>query len=517
MILEEDFATLFEKSLTGDLPQEGDIVTGRIVSISKDVIFVDFGHKQEGQIPVAEFKGMNGTLSVKVGDQVEAYLESLEGATGLPVLSKEKAQALKIWDTLQDIADKDGTVEGTVVAKVKGGLFVDIGVKAFLPASQIDARAPGNIDRLLGKKFKFKILKLNKRKGNIIVSRRALMDRNRDASRQEILENLSEGQKISGVVKNLTDYGAFIDLGVIDGLLHITDMSWGRVNHPSEILTVGQQVEVKILKIDAESGKVSLGLKQLSADPWAKVIEKYTVGSRIKGRVVNVAEFGAFVELESGIEGLVHVSEMSWSRKAKHPSKVVSVGDSVDLVVLGVDADARRISLGMKQVIENPWEAAAQKFPVGTRVKGPIRSITDFGLFVGLLEEVDGLVHLSDLSWVRPARPLTEIFKKGQEIEAVVLSVDRENDRFSLGVKQLQEDLWPRIRDIYTIGSRHEGKVNWVGEKGVSVDLGEGIEAFVEWDPSSPLSLEIGAPLSVIVHSLDEREKRLIVGPVIKK
>ncbi len=522
---EEDFATLLEKSFAGhsEVIQEGEIVSGKVIQITHDSVIIDFGFKSEGQIPLHEFMGPGNQVNVQVDDVIEAYLENAECEDGLAILSKEKADALKIWDRLQDVVDKDGVIEGVVLSKVKGGLSVDIGVKAFLPASQIDTRPPGNLDKLIGRKFKFKILKLNKRKGNIIVSRRSLVEKDRDFARQEILQNLAEGQPITGSVKNITDYGAFVDLGGVDGLLHITDMTWGRIGHPTEVLQVGHDIKVKVLKVDPESGKVSLGMKQLTPDPWEKVPEKYYVGVRVKGKVVSLADYGAFIELEEGIEGLVHISEMSWSRKIKHPSKVVNVGDTVECAILDVDPVARRISLGMKQIHQNPWEVISEKFPVGTRIRGPVKNVTDFGLFVGLTEDVDGLVHVSDIAWVRPARPLAVAFPKKAEVEAIVLSIDPENERVSLGMKQTHDDPWPRIENEFGIGVRHKGKVLWVGDKGIAIDLGDHVEGFV---PKTELPEDLqetaaqkfsgGQPVDVIVHSLDEKERRIQLGLVLK-
>jgi len=521
---EEDFATLLEKSYIGRTEniQEGEIVSGQVIQITHDSVIIDFGFKSEGQIPLNEFTGPGHQINVQIGDTIEAYLENAECEDGLAILSKEKADALKIWDRLQEVVDKDGVIDGVVLSKVKGGLSVDIGVKAFLPASQIDTRPPGNLDKLIGRRFKFKILKLNKRKGNIIVSRRSLVEKDRDFARQEILQNLAEGQPVMGSVKNITDYGAFVDLGGVDGLLHITDMTWGRIGHPTEILQVGQDIKVKVLKIDPESGKVSLGMKQLTPDPWEKVPEKYYVGVRIIGKVVSLADYGAFIELEEGIEGLVHISEMSWSRKIKHPSKVVNIGDMVECAILDVDPVARRISLGMKQIHQNPWEVITEKFPVGTRIRGPVKNVTDFGLFVGLTEDVDGLVHVSDISWVRPARPLAVAFPKKAEVEAVVLSVDPENERVSLGMKQVYDDPWPRIEREFSIGARHSGKVLWVGDKGIAVDLGDHVEGFVpktelpeELQETIVQKLTIGQAVDVIVHSLDEKERRVQLGLVL--
>ena len=523
---EEDFAALLEKSFLGQgetVIQEGEIVKGKVIDVTHDMVILDFAYKSEGQIPLHEFSGPGGEVSIKVGDVVEAYLENAECENGLAILSKEKADALKIWDRLQEVVDKDGFIEGIVLNKVKGGLSVDIGVKAFLPASQIDVRPPGNLDKLIGRRFKFKILKLNKRKGNIIISRRSLLEKDRDFARQEILQNLAEGQIITGTIKNITDYGAFVDLGGVDGLLHITDMSWGRIGHPTEVAQVGQDIKVKVLKIDPETGKVSLGLKHLTSDPWEKVPEKYFVGARVQGKVVSLADYGAFVELETGIEGLVHISEMSWSRKIKHPSKVVSVGDTVECAILDVDPVVRRISLGMKQINPNPWDVITEKYPVGSRIKGPVKNVTDFGLFVGLTEEIDGLVHVSDVSWVRLARPLTVAFPKKAEVEAVVLSIDVESERISLGMKQLADDPWPRAEKECGIGTRHKAKVVWAGDKGMAAELAPAVEGFIpktelpeEIQENPAQKFSVGDNIDVIVHSLDEKERRILLGLVLE-
>lgn len=520
----EDFAALFEASNKGkgELAQEGEIVKGRVIAITHDSVLVDFGHKSEGQVPLREFGTYQGEPNIKVGDDVEVYLENIDCEEGLPVLSKEKADALRIWDRLQEVVDKDTTIEGVIIGKVKGGLSVDIGVKAFLPASQIDVRLPGSMDKLMGKKFRFKILKLNKRKGNIIVSRRILLEKDRDSARQEVLHNLKDGATLTGTIKNITDYGAFVDLGGIDGLLHITDMSWGRMGHPSEVLAVGQDIQVKVLKIDPDSGKVSLGLKQLTPDPWVNVVEKFPAGERVKGKVVSLTDYGAFIGLAPGVEGLVHVSEMSWSRKSKHPSKIVTVGDSVETVILDVDPATRRISLGMKQIMENPWVNVAKKYSVGSRIKGPVKNVTDFGVFVGLADDVDGLVHISDVAWSRPARPLTVVYPKNTEIEAVVLSFDVENERISLGMKQLTDDPWPHVSKELSLGSRHHGKVSWIGEKGLAVGLGPQIEGFVsrtelpdEYQADPAKKFPVGQEVDVVVHSIDEKERRISLGFVL--
>lgn len=520
---DEDFAALFELSCQGHTQvQEGEIVKGKVISITHDAVIVDFNFKSEGQIPLSDFHSFGGELQIKVGDEVEAYLENAECENGLAILSKEKADALKIWDRLQEVVDKDGVIDGVIIGKVKGGLSVDIGVKAFLPSSQIDVRPSGNLDKLMGRRFKFKILKLNKRKGNIIVSRRSLLEKDRDFARQEVLQNLAEGNSVPGTIKNITDYGAFVDLGGVDGLLHITDMTWGRMGHPSELLSVGQELQVKVLKIDPDTGKVSLGLKQLKADPWEQVPEKYFVGARVKGKIVSLADYGAFVELQEGIEGLVHISEMSWSKKIKHPSKVVNVGDQVECAILDVDAVARRISLGMKQINQNPWEVISEKFPVGTHIRGPVKNVTDFGLFVGLTDDVDGLVHVSDISWIRPARPLMAMYPKKAEVEALVMNIDLENERISLGMKQLSDDNWPQVEKDLSIGARRQGKVIWAGDKGVAVELEPGVEGFIPKTDLPEAVQETAAqhyPLdsivNVIVHSLDDKERRIFLGLIL--
>lgn len=518
----EDFAALFEKSIQGERKpvKEGEVVTGRVIEIIRDLVIVDFGYKCEGQVSLSEFSNHQGEPGVKVGDQVEVYLESVENDEGgLAVLSKERADALKIWDRLQEVVDKDGAIDGVIICKVKGGLSVDIGVKAFLPASQVDLRLPSSLDRLIGKKFKFKILKLNKMKSNIIVSRRAVLEKDRDYARHEMMQNLQEGQAVTGTIKNVTDYGVFVDLGGVDGLLHITDMTWGRIGHPSELFTVGKEIKVKVLRIDPDSGKVSLGYKQLSPDPWSHVLEKYPAGTRVKGKVISLADYGAFVELEEGVEGLVHVSEMSWTKKIKHPSKVVNTGNIIEAVILDVDPTSRRISLGMKQILENPWDKITESHPIGSQFEGTVRNVTDFGVFVGLSDDIDGLVHISDVAWVRPARPLAEMFHKGDKVTVTVLNIDKENERFSLGIKQLSENQGPALKQELGIGSLHKGKIVGVMPQGLAIELRAGIEGIVqksdlpeELQEVMPEKFKVGDPIDVVVHSLDEREHRLVLG-----
>lgn len=481
---DEDFASMFEASLKergndGGIIKEGDVVKGTIVQVTKDYAVVDIGYKSEGQIPIGEFTNARGEVSVKAGDAVEVLLESRENDTGMVVLSKEKADKMRIWDEISAACERDEIVKGTVVGRVKGGLSVDIGVKAFLPGSQVDIRPVRNLDQYIAKEFEFKVIKFNKKRGNIVLSRRVLLEKQREEQKKETLKNLKEGAMLTGVVKNLTDYGAFIDLGGIDGLLHITDMSWGRIGHPSERFNVGDEVRVTVLKFDPSQERVSLGLKQIQEDPWHRADEKYPVGTRVKGKVVSLTDYGAFIEIETGVEGLVHVSEMSWTKRLKHPSKVLEPGQEVEAVVLDIDPKAKRIALGMKQTEANPWTLLEDKYPIGSVIKGQVRNVTDFGVFVGVEEGVDGLVHVSDISWTQRIKHPGEIFKKGDEIEAVVLNIDVENERFSLGIKQLQTDPWETLSERLPVGSRVKGKVTKVTDFGAFVEIETGIEGLI--------------------------------------
>jgi small subunit ribosomal protein S1 len=473
----ESFASLFEESIRA--VKEGEVVKGKVLSVDEDHVQIDIGFKSEGLVQSWEFMDEDGTMLVKVGDEVDVLFEESEDDHGRIVLSKEKADRLKVWDEISNAYKADEAVEGTIISRVKGGLAVDIGVKAFLPGSQVDLRPVRNLENVVGQKLKFKIIKFNKRRANIVLSRRALLETERKQLRATTLETLAPNQIVDGVIKNLTDYGAFIDLGGIDGLLHVTDMSWGRVNHPSELFQVGDEIKVKVLKFDAESERVSLGLKQIQPDPWIDASMRYPIGKRIEGKVVSLAEYGAFVELEPGIEGLIHVSEMSWTKRIKHPSKVVAVGDTVEAVVLDVDERERKISLGMKQIEPNPWSVIEEKYPVGTRVGGQIRNITNFGIFIGLEEGVDGLVHVSDISWTEQIKHPGEKFNKGDTVEAVVLKIDKENEKFSLGIKQLQDNPWDEILKKYPTGSEITGTVTSLADFGAFVKLEEGIEGLI--------------------------------------
>jgi small subunit ribosomal protein S1 len=480
---EENFAEMFEASLKergGDgVLKEGEVVKGTVIQVTKDFAVVDVGYKSEGQIPLAEFTNAKGEVTVNVGDPVEVLLESRENETGMVVLSKEKADKMRIWDEISAACERDELVHGTIVGRVKGGLSVDIGVKAFLPGSQVDIRPVRNLDQFISKDFDFKVIKFNKKRGNIVLSRRVLLEKQREELKKTTLTRLKEGAILTGVVKNLTDYGAFIDLGGIDGLLHITDMSWGRIGHPSEVFNVGDEVRVVVLKFDAQTERVSLGLKQIQEDPWHRADEKYPVGTRVKGKVVSLTDYGAFIEIEQGVEGLVHVSEMSWTKRVKHPSKVLNVADTVDAVVLDIDPKAKRIALGMKQIEPNPWTLLEDKYPIGSVIKGQVRNVTDFGIFVGVEEGIDGLVHVSDISWTQRIKHPGELFKKGDEVEAVVLNIDVENERFSLGIKQLHQDPWDTLSERHPIGTNVHGKVTKVTDFGAFVEIEPGIEGLV--------------------------------------
>jgi small subunit ribosomal protein S1 len=473
----KNFMELYEESLRSI--QEGGLVRGTIVHVDKEFVLVDIGYKSEGQIPIGEFIDAGGNVTARVGDPVDVLLERREDDEGIIILSKEKAAKIKIWDEIREIYEKGGTIRGKIIARVKGGMSVDIGLPAFLPGSQINLKPIKDFDSQIGSVQEFKILKYNKRRSNIVLSRRAILEAERAAMRDRTLQHLQIGAVIEGTVKNITEYGLFVDLGGIDGLLHITDMSWGRVGHPSELYTVGAKITIKVLNFDANSGRVSLGLKQLKPDPWLKANERYSVGSKIKGRVVSLADYGAFVEIEEGIEGLVHVSEMSWTRKVRHPSQIVKVGEEIEAMVMNIDTGNKRISLGLKQVEPNPWDVIGQRYPVGTTIEGRIKNITDFGIFIGIDEGIDGLVHISDISWTKRIKHPSELYKKGQTVQAVVLNIDKESERFSLGIKQITTDPWDEVPSKYKPGTRVTGTVTNVTDFGVFVELEEGIEGLI--------------------------------------
>jgi small subunit ribosomal protein S1 len=513
---EPSFAELLESTYSRDEVAEGEIVHGTVISVSKDHVLVDVGYKSEGMVALNEFPLTNGQPSVKPGDKVDVLVESRENDNGLIVLSKEKADKLKIWDEISAACERDEVVEGTIIARVKGGLSVDIGVKAFLPGSQVDLRPIRNLDKLLGEKFKFKVIKFNKKRGNIVLSRRALLEKERDQLKGVTLQKLEEGAVMAGVIKNITEYGAFVDLGGIDGLLHITDMSWGRVNHPSELFQVGDEVTVKVLKFDRETERVSLGLKQIQQDPWTTAQNQFPVTSRVKGKVVSLTDYGAFIELVPGVEGLIHVSEMSWTKRVKHPSKIMNIGDEVEAMVLDIDPENKRISLGMKQIEPNPWHQLAEKYPVGAVIRGQVRNITDFGIFVGIEEGIDGLVHISDLSWTTRVKHPSEMFQKGDEVEAVILNIDSENERISLGIKQLHEDPWARIPATYPRGSRVKAKITKITDFGAFAEIEAGVEGLIHVseiadehvdDPRK--HLKVGDEKEVMIIDIDPDERKI--------
>ncbi|HWS28013.1 MAG TPA: 30S ribosomal protein S1 [Xanthomonadales bacterium] len=476
----ESFAELFEQSERISKLKPGAIVTGTVVEIRSDVVIVNAGLKSEGVVPIEQFRNEAGELEVAVGDEVKVALDALEDGFGETRLSREKAKRAMVWDELEDAQSKDQTVVGRISGKVKGGFTVDIkDIRAFLPGSLVDVRPVRDPVYLEGKDLEFKIIKLDRKRNTVVVSRRAVVESEFSVEREQLMEKLKEGAVLKGVVKNLTDYGAFVDLGGIDGLLHITDMAWKRVRHPSEVVNVGDEIDVRVLRFDRERNRVSLGLKQLGDDPWVNISRRYPQGTRLFGKVSNVTEYGAFVELEPGVEGLVHVSEMDWTNKNVNPAKIVAIGDETEVMVLDIDEERRRISLGMKQCTSNPWEAFAGTFKKGDRVSGQIKSITDFGIFVGLDGGIDGLVHLSDISWNGTGEDLVRNFKKGEDIEAVVLAVDPERERISLGIKQLEQDPFGSFMASHPKGSIVHGIVREVDARGVTVDLGEGVEGYL--------------------------------------
>jgi small subunit ribosomal protein S1 len=501
---------------------EGEVVTGRIISIDRDHVLVDIGYKSEGQIRIQEFRGEDGDITARVGDSVEVMVEWWDDEEERVVLSKEKAANVKVWEAVKKSYDEEGTIQGVITSRVKGGFSVDIGVQAFLPGSQADLRPIRNLDDLVGKSFDFKILKYNRKRSNIVLSRRAILEKEREEKRATTLASIHEGKVVEGIVKNITDYGVFIDLGGVDGLLHITDISWGRVKHPSEMFSIGDPITVKILSFDLEKERVSLGMKQLSADPWSVAAEKYPVNSRVNGTVVSLTDYGAFVELEEGIEGLIHVSEMSWTRKIRHPSKVVSVGEQIEAVVLDIKPDNRRISLGMKQVVPNPWDVISEKYPVGTTIEGKIKNITDFGLFIGIDEGIDGLVHISDISWIKRIKHPSELYKKGDVVQAIVLDIEKENERFSLGIKQLQEDPWKSVAERYEVGKEITGTITNLTDFGIFVELEEGIEGLVHVSEISKEKIKtpvgkynVGDVITAKVMNINSDERR--IGLSIKR
>lgn len=494
---------------------EGEVVKGTVLKVTASEVIVDVGYKSEGMIALDEFLDESGRITVQDGDIVDVLLERTEDSDGHVVLSREKAEKMKIWDEIERAYAEQKVVIGRVIDRIKGGLAVDIGVRAFLPGSQIDIRPMRNLDSLRGQELRMRVIKVNKKRGNIVLSRKALLEEENAGKKKATIAGLSEGNKMRGVVKNITDYGAFVDLGGIDGLLHITDMSWGRVSHPSELFKVNDEIDVVVLKFDPDTERVSLGHKQLKADPWNNVDERYTVGSRVSGKVMSVTDYGAFVKLEAGIEGLIHVSEMSWSKRVKHPSKVLSVDDTVEAMVLGVDGKARRISLGLKQVGENPWSELTARYAIGARIEGKVRNLTEFGAFVEVEEGIDGLIHISDMSWSKRLKHPSEVLKKGDNVEVVVLNIDAENQRLSLGFKQLATEMWDEYFNNKKVGDVVEGKIVRSTNFGAFVELAEGVEGLIhvsefdEKEGGDKTELEVGNSYQMRIIKLSPSEQKI--------
>ncbi len=494
---------------------EGEVIKGTILRVSSSEVIVDVGYKSEGIIALSEFIDEKGEVTVQSGDTVDVLLERTEDRNGHIVLSREKAEKMKIWDEVEKAYTDRKVVIGHVIERIKGGLAVDIGVRAFLPGSQVDVRPVRNLDSLKGQELRMRVIKVNKKRGNIVLSRKVLIEEENTEKKKDTLANLTDGKVMTGIVKNITDYGAFIDLGGIDGLLHVTDMSWGRAQHPSELFKVNDEVEVTVLKFDPETERVSLGYKQLHNDPWTSAPERYPVGQRVNGKTVSLTDYGAFIELEPGVEGLIHVSEMSWSKRVKHPSKLLTVGDTIESMVLGVDPEARRISLGLKQIEANPWHELASKYPIGSRLVGTVRNLTEFGAFVEVEEGIDGLIHISDMSWGKRLQHPSEVLKKGDEVEAMVLNLDAENQRLSLGLKQLATDIWDDFFANNKVGDIVDGKVVRVTNFGAFVELAEGIEGLIhvsEFDESqgeSKAEAKVDETIKIRIIKLSPEDRKI--------
>jgi len=512
---EMSFADLFEMEENSSVSKVGDVIQGTVVGIVDDHVLVDIGDKAESYIPLSEFRTEGEEPEINIGDSFEVFVEKRKEEGGL-LLSREKAIGIKVWEEIAKIQAEDGTIDGKIENRVKGGMSVDIGVPAFLPYSQIDLRPVKDLDALIGETFPFKILKFNRKRNNVVISRRAILEKEREKMREDMRSSLEEGMVVKGTVTNITDYGLFIDLGGMDGLCHITDLSWGRVSHPAKLYRVGDEIDVKILKYDQDSDRVSLGIKQLRPDPWATVTERYPIGSKTVGKVVSITDYGVFVELEEGVEGLIHISEMTWSKKPRHPSKLVAVGDEVEVMVLNIETETKRISLGMKQLHPNPWDLVSENYPVGSIIEGKIKNITDFGIFIGIEEGIDGLIHVSDLSWTERIKHPTEKYAKGDTIQAVVLKIDRENERFSLGIKQLEPDPWQAALSNYPSGAVVEGKITNVTDFGIFVQLEEGVEGLVHVSEISkekintPVGMyNVGDNLQVKVINVSSKDRKI--------
>jgi small subunit ribosomal protein S1 len=514
---EGGFASLFEQSLQGGFVKEGEIIQGTVVAVQREEVVIDIGGKSEGIIPLTEFLDAQGQVTVKAGDKIDVYIESRENDDGLVMLSKEKADKMKVWDEISAACERDELIEGTISQRVKGGLSVTIrgGVKAFLPGSQVDLRPIRNLDKLIGQTYQFKVIKFNKKRGNIVLSRRVLLEKERDQIKTKTLETLEEGKVVKGVIKNITEYGAFVDLGGIDGLLHITDMSWGRVTHPNELFKVGDEVTVRVLKYNAETERVSLGLKQTQEDPWTHAEEAFPPGKRVSGKVMSITDYGAFVELEPGVEGLIHVSEMSWTKKVKHPSKVLEIGQGVDCQVLEVDSKSKRISLGLKQLEPDPWSVFVEKYHPGDKIGGKVRSITDYGVFIGIEEGVDGMVHKSDLSWTAKVNNPADLHHKGDDVEAIILSINHDEKKVSLGIKQLYDDPWPNMFNELPPGKVVEATVVSLVDYGIFVRVREGVEGLIAQGDvvqTEENPLKIGDKVQAEIANIDSQDRRITLS-----
>jgi small subunit ribosomal protein S1 len=507
------FKELYEQSLQS--VQMGGVLTGRVVQINADSVMVDVGWKTEGYIPARELRDEQGNISVNVGDDIEVLVDRRDQDGNL-VLSRDKAAKIKVWDDVKLACEQNTPVTGIVIERVKGGLSVDIGIPAFLPGSQVDIRPVRDLDRYVGQSFQFNVLKYDRKRNNVVLSRRSILEKEHEAEKHDTLRNIEEGKIVEGIIKNITDYGLFIDLGGIDGLLHVTDISWGRITRPSDHFSKGEKIRVKVLSFDREKERVALGLKQLTLNPWETIKDKYPINSLVEGRVVNLTDYGVFVELEPGVEGLIHVSEMFWTREIRHPSKVLSIGQKISLMILDVNIETKRISLGLKQTTPNPWETLKQKYPEGSVITGVIRNITNFGIFVGVEEGIDGLIHMSDISWKQRVKHPSEIFKKGQEIEAMVLNIDVEHEKFSLGLKQIEKNPWEELNAKYPSGSTVVGKVTNITDFGIFVEIEEGIEGLVHISELSSRRVKtsselfaVGDNVSAIVKNVDPKSRKI--------
>jgi small subunit ribosomal protein S1 len=507
------FRELYEQSLQS--VQMGGVLTGKVVQINADNVMVDVGWKTEGYIPARELRDDQGNITINVGDEIEVLVDRRDQDGNL-VLSRDKAAKIKIWDDVKVACEQNTPVKGTVIERVKGGLSVDIGIPAFLPGSQVDIRPVRDLDRYVGQSYLFNVLKYDRKRNNVVLSRRTILEKEREAEKFDTLQNIEEGKIVEGVIKNITDYGLFIDLGGIDGLLHVTDISWGRITRPSDHFSKGEKIRVKVLSFDREKERVALGLKQLALNPWDTIKDKYPINSVLEGRVVNLTDYGVFVELETGVEGLIHVSEMFWTREIKHPSKVLSIGQHIQVMILDINTETKRISLGLKQTTANPWEKLRVKYPEGSVIKGVIRNITNFGIFVGVEEGIDGLIHMSDISWKQRVKHPSEMFKKGQEIEAMVLNIDVEHEKFSLGLKQIEKNPWEELSVRYPAGSIVSGKVTNMTDFGIFVEIEEGIEGLVHISElssrrvkSSSELFAVGDSVSAIVKNVDPKSRKI--------